>query len=140
MGGYIFFLGNAALTWSSHRQSMATKSPTECELGSLIEATDEAKYLATFLTELGHDPRPVPIMEDNKGTADLAQHVAFYKRTKHITVRVRYMHDEVQAHEVQIISMPTHEQVTDGFKKYLPRTAFLRFSRDILNDNAAQLT
>ncbi|CAM9699233.1 unnamed protein product, partial [Discosporangium mesarthrocarpum] len=121
MGGYIFFLGHAALTWSSHRQSMVTKSSTECEVVSLIEATDEAKYLATFLTELGHDPRPVPIMVDNKGTEDLAQHGAFSKRIKHITVRVRYMHDQVQAREVQIIRVPTHEQVADGFTKYLPR-------------------
>ncbi|CAM9735481.1 unnamed protein product [Discosporangium mesarthrocarpum] len=120
MGGYIFFLGNAAVTWSSHRQSMVTKSSTECELVSLIEATDKAKSLATFPTELGHDPRPVPIMEDNKGTADLAQHGAFFKRTKHIAVRVRYMHDPVQAHEVQNIRAPTHEQVADGFAKYLP--------------------
>ncbi|CAN0438566.1 unnamed protein product, partial [Discosporangium mesarthrocarpum] len=127
MGGYIFFLGNAALTWSSHRQSMVTKSSTECELVGLIETTDEAKYLATFLTELEYDPRPVPIMEDKKGTADLAQHGAFPKRTKHITVLVRYMHDQVQAREVQIIRVPMHEQAADGFTKYLRRTAFLRF-------------
>ncbi|CAM9873731.1 unnamed protein product, partial [Discosporangium mesarthrocarpum] len=132
MGGYISFLGNAALTWSSHRQSMVAKSSKECELVSLIEATDEAKYLATFLTELGHDPRPVPIMEYNKGTADLAQHGAFSRRTKHITVCVRYMHDQVQAHEVQIIRVPTHGQVADGFTKYLRSTAFPRFQTDIL--------
>ncbi|CAM9465609.1 unnamed protein product, partial [Discosporangium mesarthrocarpum] len=132
MGGYIFLLGHATLTWSSHRQAMVTKSSTECELVSLIEATDEAKYLATFLTELGHDPQPVPITKNNKGTADLAQHGAISKHTKHITVRVRYMHDQVQAHEVQIIRVPTHEQVADGFTKYLPCAAFLRFQRDIL--------
>ncbi|CAM9687582.1 unnamed protein product, partial [Discosporangium mesarthrocarpum] len=131
IGGYILFLGYAALTWSSHRQSMVTKCSTECELVSLIKATDKAKYLATFLPELGHDSWPVPITEDSKGTAVLAQHGAFSKRTKHITVRVHYMHDQVQAHEVQIISGPTHEQVADGFTKYLPRTAVLRFQRDI---------
>ncbi|CAM9698674.1 unnamed protein product [Discosporangium mesarthrocarpum] len=92
MGGYIFFLGNAALTWSSLRQSMVTKSSTECKLVSLIEATDEAKYLATFRTELGHDPRPVPIMEDNKGTADLAQHGANSNRAKHIFYCTRTLH------------------------------------------------
>ncbi|CAN0485400.1 unnamed protein product [Discosporangium mesarthrocarpum] len=72
MDRHIFFLGNAALSWSSHRQYMVATSSTEYELVILIEATDEAKQLATFLTKLGHDPRLVPIMEDNKGTAGLA--------------------------------------------------------------------
>ncbi|CAM9655758.1 unnamed protein product, partial [Discosporangium mesarthrocarpum] len=133
-GGYIFFLGNTASTWSSHSQSMVTKSSTECELVSLIEATDEAKCLATFLTDLGRDLRPVPIMEDRKGTADLAQHDAFSKRTKLITVCVRYIREQVQALEVQLsVCLPTHEQAADGFTQYLPCTAFLRFQRDILN-------
>ncbi|CAN0336545.1 unnamed protein product, partial [Discosporangium mesarthrocarpum] len=126
-GGYIFFLGNADLSWSSHRQSMVTKSSTEYGLVSLIEPTDGAKYLATFLTELEHDPQPVPIMEDNKGAADLAQHGAFSKRTKHTTVRVRDKHERIQAHEAQIIRVPTHKQVADGFTKYSPLTAFMRF-------------
>ncbi|CAM9173416.1 unnamed protein product, partial [Discosporangium mesarthrocarpum] len=73
MSGYIFFLGNATLSWSSHTQSLVTRSSTECEFVSLIEATDEARYLSTFLQEIGHDATPVPIMADNKGTVDLAQ-------------------------------------------------------------------
>ncbi|CAN0346954.1 unnamed protein product, partial [Discosporangium mesarthrocarpum] len=93
--GHFKLHGNAALSWPSHKQSLVTRSSTECELVSLVEATDKARYLWTFLQEIGHDAAPVPIMEDNKGTFDLAQHASFSKRTKHITVRVRYMHEQV---------------------------------------------
>ncbi|CAM9203214.1 unnamed protein product, partial [Discosporangium mesarthrocarpum] len=46
------------------------KSSTKSRSVSLLEATDEEKYLATFLTKSGyvHNPRHVPVMKDSKGT------------------------------------------------------------------------
>ncbi|CAM9519039.1 unnamed protein product [Discosporangium mesarthrocarpum] len=109
MERFIFFLGNAALSWSAHRQSVVTCSSTEGEVVGPIEATSEAKF-STFPIELRRNPCPASIMEDNKGAADLAEHGAFFKRSKRIiVVRVPYMNEQVNLGEMKVIRVSTHD-------------------------------
>ncbi|CAN0461611.1 unnamed protein product [Discosporangium mesarthrocarpum] len=56
-------------------------------------------------------------MRDNKGTVYLPQHASFSKRTKHITVRVRYMHEQVEHGRVEVVTVPTQDQIADGNTK-----------------------
>jgi len=62
-GGYVFILGNAAVSWKTKRQSMASLSSTEAEYVALSEATKEAMWLRRLLREI--ETRNVPREEVN---------------------------------------------------------------------------
>jgi hypothetical protein len=56
----------------------------------LAEATKEAKYLRSFLIELGLDNlSPVVVYEDNLGALKLAANPTFHNRSKHIDIKYR---------------------------------------------------
>ena len=51
-GGYVFILGNAAISWKTKRQTVASLSSTEAEYVALSEATQEAMWMKRILQEI----------------------------------------------------------------------------------------
>jgi hypothetical protein len=48
----------------------------------------------------------------------------FHDRTKHIGVKYHYISQQIQAGEVNIVSVTTHDQLADILTKPLPAPAF----------------
>eukprot|EP00965_Chrysotila_dentata_P114999 3801359-Pleurochrysis_carterae.AAC.1 len=53
--GYVFFYGQAAISWASKKQATVALSSCEAEIVAASEATKEAVYLRALLKELGID-------------------------------------------------------------------------------------
>ena len=51
--GFVFILANAAISWSSRKQKTIAQSTTEAEYMSLCEASNQAMWYRTYLSELG---------------------------------------------------------------------------------------
>ena len=68
---------------------------------------------------------------DNQSAMAIAKNPQFHDRTKHIEVRYHYLHDKVEAKELDLEYIPTGEQVADVLTKVLNREKHTSFTKDM---------
>ena len=73
------------------------------------------------------DSRPIPIFADNISSIKLAKNPVFHARTKHIEVHYHFVREKVLEGKIDLVYIPTHQQVADIFTKALPRDSFENF-------------
>ena len=89
IGGYIFMLSGGPLSYQSKLQSTVALTSTEAEYMTIVEAGNEALWVARFLACLGFylSSQPVKLCADNKRAIALTKNREFYRKLKHIKVR-----------------------------------------------------
>ena len=122
--GYIFFVADGVVSWSSKRQATVALSSTEAEYMALTHATKEAVWLRALLGELGfHQGDPSIIFEDNQSCIALARNPIHHARTKHIDIRHHYIRERLES-DVTLRYVNTKEMVADALTKPLPKPQF----------------
>ncbi|BBH04062.1 Toll-Interleukin-Resistance domain family protein [Prunus dulcis] len=89
--GYIFTVGNTAVSWMSQLQKIVTLSTTEAEYVAVTEASKEMIWLQGLLTELGFKQEKNVLHSDSQSAIHLAKNSAFHSRTKHIGLRYHFI-------------------------------------------------
>ena len=118
--GFVFFLNDAVISWSSQKQPVVAVSSTEAEYVALAAGAREAIWLRKFLQELGYtQPEPTEILVDNQSAIKLAQNPEFHQRSKHIDVRFHFTRSLIEAKEIQVQYVPTEVQLADILTKPL---------------------
>ena len=103
--GYVFIVGNGAITWRSKKQTSVALSSTEAEYVALSEAGREACWLRSLYEELGYPQEsPTLIKGDNDGSIAMARNPQFHKRSKHIGIRWHWIRELVQENIITIES------------------------------------
>ena len=77
--GYIFTLGDTAVSWKSKLQHVAFSS-TEAEYIAILEATKEMIWLQNFLNELGKEQDNSSLFSDSQSAISLAKYLVFHYR------------------------------------------------------------
>ena len=62
---------------------------------------------------------PITIFEDNKGTIALSQNSVLHKRSRHIHVRYHFVRNQVNLSHVELVYIPTTENIADIMTKCL---------------------
>ena len=123
--GYVFFVGNSLISWSSKKQPTVAKSSTEAEYVALSTATQEAIWLRRLLSDLHfRSPRPTVINEDNQGAIELSRNPKHHNRVKHIDIAYHFARERVESGEIEIAYCPTEEMIADVMTKGLSRFQF----------------
>ena len=92
---------------------------------ALAEASKEAMYLQSILKALNgylniNIPLNIPVIyKDNSTTLKLSNNPEFHKRSKHIDIRYHYTRDLISNKQLNIIYIPTTEQLADPLTKGL---------------------
>ena len=77
--GYVFQLGNSAISWSSRKQATVARSSTEAEYVALSAATQEAIWLQRLMKDLGKKmDTPIIVYEDNQGAIELTKNAKYH--------------------------------------------------------------
>ena len=93
-------------------------STCEAEYVALATATQEAKFLRQLLPDLMCLPcESVCTYIDNQGAIALANNPVHHKRSKHIDMKYHYVRLEIQNGIVELIYIPTDNNVADVFTK-----------------------
>ena len=85
--GYMFKLGNAAISWGRNKQRYTSLWSTEAEYVSLAEGCNEAIFLKGLYKELRGIDEIVTIYNDNQAAQEIARNPVHHARSKHIDVR-----------------------------------------------------
>lgn len=124
---YVFVLNGGCVSWRSKKQRSVALSSTEAEYMALSEATQEAVWLKTFVSELGEhaSDEPVLIYEDNQDSIALAKNSEFHKRTKHIDIRFHFVREKVESSQVVLQYCPTQDMLADIMTKPITAPQFV---------------
>jgi len=90
--GFVFDVAGSSVTWSSKKQPTVATSSVEAEYVASANATKEAVWLHTLLTELDFPPMTATVIHaDNQGCIALANNPVSHSRAKHIDIRHHFI-------------------------------------------------
>ncbi|KAJ9559241.1 hypothetical protein OSB04_013855 [Centaurea solstitialis] len=127
--GYVFTIGNTAISWRSRKQTLVATSTNHSELLALYEATRECVWLRAVIghirstCDLAHDPdEPIVIYEDNAAVIDQAKH-GYIKgdTTKHISPKLFFTHEQQTLQKIEVQHIGSEKNHADLFTKSLPK-------------------
>ena len=125
----------AAVSWGSTKQKSTALSSCEAEIYALSEGAKDVVYFRKLLKGMGLDmTRPTSCATDNKGAADLAHNPEHHRRSKHVARRHFYIRDMVEALELSVPLVRTHEDLADMLTKVLTPREFFRWRALIMNE------
>ena len=128
--GYVFFIGDGAISWNCKRQPTIALSTTEAEYMATSQSTKEAIWLRKLLGDVGCvQVDATTIMCDNQGCIALAKNPTHHSRTKHIDVQHHFIREKLESGEISLRYCPTEDMVADVLTKALAKERHHRLAK-----------
>lgn len=123
--GFVFYMGDAAFTWTSKKQPIVTLSTCEAEYVAATSCVCHAIWLRNLLKELNlAQKEATEICIDNKSAIALAKNPVFHERSKHIDTKYHKIREFVSKKEIQLKFVKSNDQIADIFTKPLKMETF----------------
>jgi hypothetical protein len=120
--GYVFYLGDGAISWNSKRQPTVALSTTEAEYMAANQCAKEAIWLRQLMADVGCvQHKATTIMCDNQGSIALAKNPKHHSRTKHIDVQHHFIREKMEEEVINLTYCPTQDMVADVLTKALAK-------------------
>ncbi|KAF3627756.1 Alpha-glucan phosphorylase, H isozyme [Capsicum annuum] len=95
--GYVVFLGNSPISWSSKKQKFVSRSSTEAEYRVVAAAISEVNWLTNLIQELHLSLSSAPtVLCDNINTTYICANPIFHSRMKHVAIDFHFVREQVQ--------------------------------------------
>ena len=128
ISGYTVIISGAAISWSSKKQMTVSLSSTEAEYIAAAHATQEATWIHTFLSKIGHSLKePVTLYVDNQSAIKLIENPVAHDHTKHIDIKYHFIQDAEARGIINVVYCPTNNQTADVLMKPLLREKHKQF-------------
>jgi len=122
MSGYVVLFAGGAVAWSAKKQSTIALSTAEAEYIAATHVAKQVLWHRTFCEELGFpQPTTSTIFCDNQAAIAIAHHPEFHACTKHIDIAFHFLRDLIESGTIDIIYVPSCENLADLFMKGLAR-------------------
>ncbi|RWS18114.1 copia protein-like protein [Leptotrombidium deliense] len=120
-------LNGGTVSWLSQKQKCVSLSTTESEYIAAATTTKEMIWLRELLKELLHKSiDALAIYCDNLSAIKLVKNPEFHKRTKHIDVRYHFIREKQEEGIINILHVPSENQLADLLTKPLVPIKFHR--------------
>jgi hypothetical protein len=126
--GYVVFLGDNLVSWSSKRQNVVSRSNAEAVYCAVANGVAKTCWLRQLLVEL-YSPlsRATLIYCNNISDIYLSTNLVQHQRTKHVESDLHFIRGRVAVRDVRVLHVLTTSQSVDIFTKGLPSSMFLEF-------------
>ena len=123
---YLFFFGDATISWHTKLHSYVTTSTNHSEYCGAAKASREAKWFQMLATSIGfsHLVSPVDLFSDSKGAIAMTQNPVHRSASKHVDLADHYARECYERGITTVSFMPTAKMIADLLTKQLPRNAF----------------
>jgi len=127
-------MANGLISWSTKRQSEASGGGTGMsEYKSYHHATMEIVWYCNILEELGmKQTSPVPLYTDSKAAIGTATNPVNQSKLRGLQTLYHSTRDMIEQGYIELIHVPTEEQVADIFTKPLPVKTFISLRRRVV--------
>ncbi len=117
ISGFIIYLNDNLISWSSKQQPIVTTSSTEAEYVSLSDMVKEILFIKGIIKFMGIEVKtPIKINVDNKGAIFISENPTV-KRTKHIDTRYHFIRQYVKDNIVEIEFIQSDKNKSDIMTK-----------------------
>lgn len=132
-GCVIQVYGNT-VSWFSKKQQTVATSSSEAEYIALSSVVGDVIWVKGILQDLHEidENYCAKVYEDNMGCIAMAT-TTENKRVKHIDIRYHFTRDMVERKEIEIVKIPSEQQLADPMTKALDKIKFLQFKEILLN-------
>jgi len=132
------FLGRSLVCWSSKKQNCISLSTAEAEYVAAASGCTQLLWMRQTLKEYGVICDKVPLLCDNESAIKIAYNPVQHSRTKHIEIRNHFIRDHVARGDIELIYVPTKDQLADIFTKPLDeaRFSYLRNELNIIDSRS----
>jgi hypothetical protein len=121
ISGYMFSLAGGPIAWSSKKQTTVALSSMEAEYMALAHASQQAIWIHTLLSEMGHNiTEPITIWVDNQAAIAHAITEMTMQRTKHIDIKYHFIRDAIAQELIIPDYIDTKDNLADFLTKALP--------------------
>ena len=133
--GAILTLGRGAITSSSSKHKIPSKSSTESEIIGLYDKVGDILWTRQFLEAQGYDINTNVVYQDNMSTLSLAKngYVSSSKRTKHIKAKYFFIRHYHRTGELNLQYCPTETMWADVLTKPLQGAKFRLMRAFLMN-------
>lgn len=87
-------------------------------------AAKEALWLRSLRMEIFGKRGAMQMFCDNKGAVDMAHNNNSSDKTKHIDVKLKFIHNEIEKNKIKLNHIGTHEMSADVLTKALTKEKF----------------
>lgn len=99
--GYVFYLANGPVSWSSKLQPTVALSTAEAEYMAASAAVQEAVFLRELLKSMGlPQTEATVIKENNQAAIALSNNPVTSKRIKHIDIRCHFVREKTKSGQI----------------------------------------
>ena len=131
-GGYLVFVGDCLVPWSSKRHRCVTLSSMEAEYVEAARSAQEVVWFRRLMRDLGYGLKfPTVLWEDNKAAIAFSKNHTCHDRSKHIDIREHWLRELVSGQEVKMLHVATAHQMANFMTKHL-RTPAQILATDIV--------
>jgi hypothetical protein len=120
------FLGSSLVSWSSRKQPSFAQSTTEAEYVAAASCCSQLLWISYTMCDFGEEYTHVPLQCDSTCAISIAKNPVLHSKTKHIEVRYHFLRDNIEKGKIDLIHVPTHDQLADIFTKPLDQATFTR--------------
>ncbi len=126
----------------SAKQKMVTRSSTESEAYTAVEATKDIIYFRNVLAELGYPlTSPSPLLVDNKSLIELATRFSGnHKRVRHFLVRIHFLMEQVNEKTIAMEYVDTTANIADQLTKPLTGAPFIAGRQSLMGPQRTKAT
>ena len=122
VSGYVITMAGGAVSWSSKKQTSVALSTAEAEYIAATHVAKQVLWQRSLFTELDFEiPTTSTIFTDNQAAISISHHPEFHSRTKHIDIAYHFLRDLVESGTLDIIYIPSRENLADILTKGLAR-------------------
>lgn len=128
VSGYVLNIAEGTVSWSSKKQTVVVTSSVEAEYIASANATKEAVWLCSLLSELNFPQNDATIIHsDSQGCIALSNSPVAHSHAKHIDIRFHFIRDCIEKKKINLKFVGTKDMLADIFTKALPRESFVNF-------------
>jgi hypothetical protein len=132
--GYLCFLNDSLISWSSKKQSTVALSTTESEIIAASSAVCELRWFQHLLTEIKFPTiLPIVLQEDNQAAIILSQNGVISKRCKHIDIRHASLQEWTEKGVISLVKVASRDNLADINTKALPIVTFQNLAARIMS-------
>ncbi|GAV85128.1 hypothetical protein CFOL_v3_28566 [Cephalotus follicularis] len=119
------------ISWFSKKRNSVALSTTEAEYIAAGSCYAQVMWMKQQLLDYGFTFEKVPIRCDNTSAICLGKNPVHHSRTKHIDIRYHFIKDHIEKGDIELVFVPTEEQVAVIFTKPLDENTFSKFRGEL---------
>jgi hypothetical protein len=126
--GFYVYLGDNLMSWSSKRQTTASRSSTEAEYRVVAHGVAECCWIRQLLQELHVSLASATVVYcDNVSAVYMTANPVHHRHTKHIEIDIHFIREKVALGQVRVLHVPSAHQFADIMTKGHPVQLFTEF-------------